>query len=177
MVLSHAYSAWTMNVPKHSDTSCINMTSNSNWRLHTCIVVTPLREIFKIPKIIFDAALPRSATVFSLPVMSNATNETSSPAFHLTCYSSTVHPATPISVHDALFPTHAHPRMGPCQAPYPRVSPRIAPSPRFSRAPSPRVRPSQAPSTRVSPRQAASTRVRPRQAPPAVSPTPNHLQH
>jgi hypothetical protein len=128
---------------------------------------------------IFDAAIPRSATVFFGPVPSNATNKTTSPAFHPPYYSAPVHPATPIAVHGALFPTHAPPPMGPRHAPSPRVSPRLAPFPRVgpSRTPAPRVRASQAPSQRVSPRQAPSQRVIPSQAPPAVPPTPNHLRH
>jgi hypothetical protein len=122
---------------------------------------------------IFDAALPRSATGFLIPVPSNVDNETPSPAFHPPCYSAPVHLATPTAVHDALFSTHAPPRVGLSHAPSPRVRPRLAPYPRVgpSRSPAPRVRPYQAPSPRVSPRQAPYPRVSPSQAPPAVPPT------
>jgi hypothetical protein len=127
---------------------------------------------------IFDAALPHASTVTSVPVHvpSNLTNAALSPGCQSPSHAAPVPLAIPTEVHDSLFPSHAHPRMGINQSPSPRVSPLLASSPGVgpSRAPYPRVRPSQAPYPRVFPSQSPSPRVRPSQAPTAVTTTLHH---
>jgi hypothetical protein len=108
---------------------------------------------------IFDTALPRASTVTSEHVPSNGTNISLSPGCRSLSHAPPVPPSTPTAFHNALFPTHAPPRMGPSQSQSLRVCPRLV---SYSR-----VVPSRSPSPRSSPRQ----------APPAVPTTPHHLRH
>jgi hypothetical protein len=128
---------------------------------------------------IFDASLAQVSTGTYVHIPSNGTNIAPSLGFHSPIHAAPVPTATPTAVHNTLFPTHSHPRMGPNQAPSPRVIPHLDPSPLVgpSRTPSPRVSPSPAPSPRVIPSPAPSPRVSPSQDPPAVPTTPHHFRH